>query len=100
MNHVSERDLAFHATDPELPTSMREHLAACSACRETLESFRSAIGLVTRAERVPELPDSRREPLVSRREAPLELQVLLVVRQQPPELLVQARRLRELPQLA
>ena len=58
MNHVSERDLAFHATDPELPASMREHLAACSACRETLESIRSAIGLVTRAERVPELPDS------------------------------------------
>lgn len=58
MNHVSEKDLAFYATDPELPASMREHVAACSHCREALESFRGTIGLVNRAERVPELPDS------------------------------------------
>ena len=58
MNHVSEKDLAFYATDPDLPAPMREHLAACSACRGALESFRSTIGLVTRAERAAELPDS------------------------------------------
>lgn len=58
MNHVSEKDLAFYATDPELPVSMREHVAACSSCRAALESFRSTIGFVTRAERAPELPES------------------------------------------
>jgi len=58
MNHVSERDLAVHATAAELPAEIREHLADCSSCRATFESFRSTIDLVSRAERLPELPDS------------------------------------------
>jgi hypothetical protein len=58
MNHVSERDLAVYATAAELPAEIREHLADCSSCRATFESFRSTIDLVSRAERLPELPDS------------------------------------------
>jgi len=58
MNHVSERDLAVYATAAELPAEIREHLADCSSCRATFESFRSTINLVSRAERLPELPDS------------------------------------------
>ena len=58
MNHVSEQDFAFFATAAELPAEVREHLAACSSCRATLESFRSTIELVSRSERLPELPDS------------------------------------------
>ena len=58
MNHVSEQDFAFFATAAELPAELREHLAACSSCRATLESFRSTIELVSRSERLPELPDS------------------------------------------
>ena len=58
MNHVSERDLAVYATAAELPAEIREHLADCSSCRATFESFRSTIDLVSRAERLPEPPDS------------------------------------------
>jgi anti-sigma factor RsiW len=58
MNHVSEQDFAFFATAAELPAEVREHLAACPSCRATLESFRSTIELVSRSERLPELPDS------------------------------------------
>jgi len=58
MNHVSERDLAFHATEAELPAQIREHLATCSSCRATLESFRGTIELVSRAERLPERHDA------------------------------------------
>jgi hypothetical protein len=58
MNHVSERDLAVYATAAGLPAEIREHLADCASCRATFESFRSTIDLVSRAERLPELPDS------------------------------------------
>jgi hypothetical protein len=57
MNHISERDLAVYATAAEMPADMREHLAGCASCRATFESFRSTIDLVSRAERLPELPD-------------------------------------------
>lgn len=58
MTHVSDQDLAFYATDSELPGAIREHVSACTACRATLESFRQTIDLVTGAERLPELNDS------------------------------------------
>ena len=58
MNHVSDQDLAFYATDSELPGAIREHVSACSSCRATLESFRGTIEVVSRAERLPELGES------------------------------------------
>jgi hypothetical protein len=58
MKHVSEQDFALYTTAAELPADIREHVAACSSCRATLESFRNTIELVSRAERLPELPDS------------------------------------------
>jgi hypothetical protein len=58
MNHVSEEDLAFHATAGELPAGLREHVAECSSCRATLESFRSTIELVSRAEQLPQPGES------------------------------------------
>ena len=35
MTHVSDQDLAFYATDSELPPAIREHISACSSCRAT-----------------------------------------------------------------
>jgi hypothetical protein len=58
MNHVTEQDLAFHATAAELPADLREHVAECASCRATLESFRSTIELVSRAEQLPQPGES------------------------------------------
>jgi len=58
MKHVPEADLAFYATDADLPDDVRRHLADCSTCRATRDSFRSTIDLVAGAERLPELADS------------------------------------------
>jgi hypothetical protein len=58
MTHVSETDLAAYATAAEMPDGFRQHLAGCSSCRATFDSFRSTIELVSRAENLPELPDS------------------------------------------
>lgn len=58
MNHVSEQDLAFYASDSELPEAIREHVASCPSCRATLDSFRGTVDLVSRAERLPERGDS------------------------------------------